>query len=80
MSRFSSYGQFDSQMKDEMDSGFFGFNNRFRPDQLKPGVLADSQNGRMDLNGEWQVRKGIDIISGSLLIPGSGLTLPFTLE
>jgi hypothetical protein len=80
MSRFSSYGQFDSQMKDEMDSGFFGFNNRFRPDQLKPGVLADSQNGRMDLNGEWQVRKGIDIISGSLLIPGSGLTLPFTLD
>jgi len=80
MSRFSSYGQFDSQMKDEMDSGFFGFNNRFRPDQLKPGVLADSQNGRMDLNGEWQVRKGIDILSSSLIIPGTGLTLPFTLD
>ena len=80
MSRFSSYGQADSQMIDELDSGFFGFNNRFRPDQLKPGVLADSQNGRMDLNGEWQVRKGIDIISGSLLIPGSGITLPFTLD
>lgn len=80
MSRFSAYGQGDSQMQDELDSGFFGFNNRFRPDQLKPGVLADSQNGRMDLNGEWQVRKGIDIISGSLLIPGSGITLPFTLD
>ena len=80
MSRFSSYGQNDSQMQDEMDSGFFGFNNRFRPDQLKAGVLADSQNGRMDLNGEWQVRKGIDIVSGSLLLPGSGLTLPFTLD
>lgn len=80
MSRFSSYGQGDSQMVDELDSGFFGFNNRFRPDQLNPGVLADSQNGRMDLNGEWQVRKGIDIISGSLLVPGTGLTLPFTLD
>jgi hypothetical protein len=67
-------------MVDELDSGFFGFNNRFRPDQLNPGVLADSQNGRMDLNGEWQVRKGIDIISGSLLVPGTGLTLPFTLD
>jgi hypothetical protein len=80
MSRFSSYGQADSQMQDELDSGFFGFNNRFRPDQLKDGVLADSQNGRMDLNGEWQVRKGIEVISGSLLTAAGGLTLPFTLN
>ena len=80
MSRFSSYGQADSQMQDELDSGFFGFNNRFRPDQLKDGVLSDSQNGRMDLNGEWQVRKGIDVISGSLLTAAGGLTLPFTLN
>jgi len=75
MSRFSSYGQNDSQMQDEIDAGFFGFNNRFRPDQLKEGVLADSQNGRMDLNGEWQVRKGIDVISGSLLLAGSGINV-----
>ena len=75
MSRFSSYGQADSQMLDEIDAGFFGFNNRFRPDQLKSGVLADSQNGRMDLNGEWQVRKGVDVISGSLLIAGSGINV-----
>jgi hypothetical protein len=80
MSRFSSYGQADSQMQDELDSGFFGFNNRFRPDQLKDGILADSQNGRMDLNGEWQVRKGIEVISGSLLTAAGGLTLPFTLN
>lgn len=75
MSRFSSYGQADSQMLDEIDAGFFGFNNRFRPDQLNPGVLADSQNGRMDLNGEWQVRKGLDVISGSLLISGGGINV-----
>lgn len=75
MSRFSSYGQNDSQMQDEIDAGFFGFNNRFRPDQLKEGILADSQNGRMDLNGEWQVRKGIDVISGSLLLAGSGINV-----
>ena len=81
MSRFSSYGQADSQMQDELDSGFFGFNNRFRPDQLKDGVLADSQNGRMDLNGEWQVRKGIEVISGSLIQPtGGSLILPFDLD
>lgn len=80
MSRFSSYGQADSQMVDEIDAGFLGFNNRNTPDKLQPGTLSDSQNGRMDLNGEWQVRKGIDIISGSLLVPGTGLTLPFTLD
>ena len=59
-------------------AGFIGFNNRFRPDQLKQGVLADSQNGRMDLNGEWQVRKGIDVISGSLLISGGGIDVGST--
>ena len=78
MARYSSYGQADSQMKDELDQGFFGFNNRSRPDQLKPGVLADSRNGRMNLNGEWQVRKGIDVISGSLLIEGGGIDVGST--
>tara|TARA_R110001592_G_scaffold127055_1_gene338567 strand:- start:2196 stop:4151 length:1956 start_codon:yes stop_codon:yes gene_type:complete len=77
MSRFSTYGQADSQMQDELDAGFLGFNNRNRPDQLKSGILADSQNGRMDLNGEWQVRKGIEVISGSILTASTGVTLPF---
>ena len=80
MPRYSSYGQADSQQIDEFDAGFFGFNNRFRPDQLKQGVLADSQNGRMNLNGEWQVRKGIDAVSGVLIESGIGITLPFTLN
>lgn len=80
MPRYSSYGQGDTQQIDEFDAGFFGFNNRFRPDQLKQGVLADSQNGRMNLNGEWQVRKGIDAVSGVLIESGIGITLPFTLN
>jgi len=67
-------------MRDEFDAGFFGFNNRYRPDQLKQGVLADSQNGRMNLNGEWQVRKGIDAVSSVLINPSSGITLSFTLN
>jgi hypothetical protein len=80
MPRYSAYGQADTRQIDEFDAGFFGFNNRFRPDQLKQGILADSKNGRMNLNGEWQVRKGIDAVSGVLIQSGIGITLPFTLN
>lgn len=79
MPRYSGYGTADSRILDEFDTGYFGFNNRFRPDQLKPGVLADSRNGRMNINGEWQVRKGIDVVTTNL-VPGAGITLPFVLN
>ena len=80
MPRYSGYGANDSKIVDEFDTGYFGFNNRFRPDQLKPGVLADSRNGRMDINGEWQVRKGIDNITSELVAGTSGITLSFVLD
>ena len=80
MPRYSGYGANDSKIVDEFDTGYFGFNNRFRPDQLKPGVLADSRNGRMDLNGEWQVRKGIDVITSELVSGTSGIVLSFVLD
>ena len=67
-------------MLEDLDMGFVGFNNRLRPDQLPRGVLADSKNGRMDQNGEWQTRKGIDNIIAPLSAGGSALTLPFTLD
>ena len=79
MSRFSKYGALDTQYGEERDSGFIGFNNRIRPDLLKQGILSDSQNGRMTLSGEWQVRKGIDNVTTSL-ITSTGITLPFTLN
>lgn len=75
MPRYSAYGARDDRVQEDGDRGFVGFNNRLRPDQLKPGLLADSQNGRMGLNGQWEVRKGIDQIltpvttSGALTIP-----------
>ena len=75
MPRYSAYGARDDRVQEDGDRGFVGFNNRLRPDQLKPGMLADSQNGRMGLNGQWEVRKGIDQIltpvttSGALTIP-----------
>lgn len=79
MSRYSTYAGLDTQYGEERDSGFIGFNNRIRPDLLKQGILSDSQNGRMTLNGEWQVRKGINAVTSSL-VAGSGLTLSFVLN
>ena len=79
MPRYSSFGQLDDQLVDDADLGFVNMNNRLRPDQLKAGVLADSQNGRMGINGEWQPRKGADLVVAPLSAGGSALTLPFTL-
>lgn len=60
MARYDTYGKQDDRIAEEFDTGFIGFNNRLRPDQLKPGVLTVSENGRLDLNGEWQTRKAIE--------------------
>ena len=78
MPRYSAYGARDDRVQEDGDRGFVGFNNRLRPDQLKPGMLADSQNGRMGLNGQWEVRKGIDQILTPVTTTGA-LVLPFTL-
>ena len=78
MPRYSTYGARDDRVAEDGDRGFVGFNNRLRPDQLKPGILADSQNGRMGLNGEWEVRKGIDEILTPVTTTGA-LTLPFNI-
>jgi hypothetical protein len=79
MPRYSAYGARDDRVQEDGDRGFVGFNNRLRPDQLKPGLLADSQNGRMGLNGQWEVRKGIDQILTPVTTTGA-LVLTFTLN
>ena len=79
MARYNSYGALDDRMLEDLDTGFKGFNNRLRPDQLERGILADSQNGRMDTNGEWQTRKGIDNIIAPSSTGSLGLVLPFDL-
>ena len=80
MARYDTYTQFDDRMLEDLDMGYVGFNNRLRPDQLPKGLLADSKNGRMNQNGEWQTRKGINNIIAPLATGGSALTLPFTLD
>jgi hypothetical protein len=80
MPRYSSYGSLDDRVQEDGDRSFSGFNNRLRPDQLEPGILADSQNGRMGTNGQWQVRKGVDTLLSPVAVSATALTLPFNLD
>ena len=66
MPRYSKYGALDTMVLDDGDVGFSSFNNRKRPDQLAQGELAESINGRMDLEAAWQVRKGLDSFGPTL--------------
>jgi len=77
MARYSSYGNLDNRIQEDLDQGFTGFNNKLRPDQLRPGILTESNNGRMDINGEWQPRKGIELLSSPFT--AGVFTLPFYL-
>jgi len=77
MARYDVYGAQDDRLVEDLDQGFIGFNNKFRPDQLTSGILAESNNGRMDLNGEWQPRKGMEIFSAPF--SAAVLALPFKL-
>ncbi len=79
MPEYRTYSGLDDRISKDGDVGFVGFNNRMRPDQLPPGMLADAQNLRTDRRGEAQVRKGIDLISNPLSSGSAALTLPFTL-
>jgi len=79
MPRYSSFGRFDNQQVDDGDTVFQRINSRLRPDQLKAGEVALSENGRMDVDGAWQVRKGISVFGAPITVGSTALTLPFTL-
>ena len=79
MPRYTTYGRLDSQQVDDGDTAFQRINSRLRPDQLKPGEVAASQNGRMDVDGAWQVRKGISVFGTPIVAGDSALILPFYL-
>lgn len=80
MPRYSSYGRLDSQQVDDGDTSFQKINSRLRPDQLKSGEVAYSQNGRMDVDGAWQTRKGYKGVAGGITSGASALVLPFNLN
>lgn len=77
MPRYDKYGSRDTAIISAGDSFFLGMNNRLRPDQLEPGIMAYSQNGRMSVNGAWQPRKGIDYLGGFIDSSAEALRLPF---
>lgn len=77
MARYNSFGQNDTQFIDEVDVGFSRINARLRPDQLKSGELAVSVNGRMDIDGAWQPRKGSNAFGPQLGNSSEALIVPF---
>lgn len=80
MPRYASFGRLDSQLIDDGDTAFASLNQRLRPDQLKAGEVAVSQNGRMDVDGSWQTRKGYRNVFANIGVGAGGLVIPFTLN
>ena len=76
MSRYTKYGSNDDPIQEDLDVGFIGFNSYARPDQLPAGMLANSSNGRLGKNGEWQVRPGIDLVKAPFASGDDVLRLP----
>ena len=76
MSRYDTYTRFDDRKLEEQELGFKGFNDRLRPDQIGPGMLQKSENGRLDLNGQWQSRKGVQNRLSPFAVSGTALRLP----
>ena len=75
MPRYRSAGGLDDSSASDGDTGFVGINQREQPNQLQPGEVVLSQNGRID--GFWQPRKGITLKSGQLATSELPLRLPF---
>ena len=80
MPEYRTYGANDDRILEDLDMGYTGFNDYLRPDQLDRGLLASSKNGRLGLNGEWQVRPGIDLVKAPFASGDDVLRLPITSE
>ena len=78
MSRARPLGGLDSEPVPMGDRAFLTLNSRLEPDQLQPGMVSVSENGRMD-RGSWQPRRAHKCVSGVLQIDGDPLCLPFYL-
>jgi len=79
VSRYRSYGKLDDKFVTEGDTFFLRMNARLRPNQLKPGEVALSKNGRMNEDGTWQTRKGLSTLFGSITSGANAIRLPYTI-
>ncbi len=77
MPSFRTSGGLDDPVVVDGDVGFLGVNNRLPVWQLGTGMLSLSENGRID--GDWQPRRGVDVVADGSLAVGSPLRLPFWL-
>ena len=75
MSQFRSTGGLDDAIAGDGDRGFFGVNQRLQLNQLEPGEVRESLNGRME--GFWRPRKSVVSVSPVLTTGGTPLNLPF---
>jgi len=75
MSQFRSTGGLDDSIAADGDRGFFGVNQRLQLNQLEPGEVRESLNGRME--GFWRPRKSVVSVSPVLTTGGVPLNLPF---
>ena len=80
MSRYRSYGKLDDPFVTEGDTFFLRMNARLRPNQLKPGEVALSKNGRMNDDGTWQPRKGLSTLFGSITSGEDAVRLPYVIQ
>ena len=80
MSRYRQYGKLDDRYASEGDTFFLRMNARLRATQLKPGEVQLSQNGRMNKDGTWQPRKGLQTLSGAITIDSDAIRLPYVVS
>lgn len=81
---YRDYGRLDDRIAGDGDTSFRRINSRLRGSELQPGEIKVSENGRMDLDGAWQPRKGLATLYGSITQTGSvtpilPIALPFQL-
>ena len=78
MSQFAQSGSaMDDAIAEDGDRGFVGVNQRLQLNQLQPGEVRESLNGRME--GYWRPRKGIVEKTSAFTTGGTPLQLPFYL-
>ena len=77
MSKYRTFGKLDDKFVTEGDTFFTRMNARLRPNQLQPGEVALSKNGRMNEDGTWQTRKGLSTLFGSITSGNDAIRLPW---
>ena len=77
MTKYRTFGKLDDKFVTEGDTFFTRMNARLRPNQLQPGEVALSKNGRMNEDGTWQTRKGLSTLFGSITSGNDAIRLPW---